>query len=945
VATTHVLTHDHGPGSPGSSGAGFIFLSYAAEDVKAARGLAEYLESRGWSVWWDRKIPAGHTFDEAIEKALTSARCAVVLWTRAAVASRWVRAEASEALHRDILVPVLLEDVQIPLEFRLVQAVDLRGWKQGDIASLAPLHEAIARVAGGLPPDDLARHEQNIDARPTSIRRPSSSTATLVLLGLTLVALAASGGWYFDAFYREHVDYYAGVTTRWGLPEGLGWLTASQVARRNVSIAVVRRGRRSPADELRLVNSAGNTPPLSLAVGVTAIALSTLNPLSDERSGSELLESESLQSTRVTFSRDSHGQVLEQTAFNRGGRRLYTIRFAEADLGEYKRQGFGAQVRASGISYLRFSRIKTGPHDGRLEKVLFLDDKQQPQPDEDGSYGYRIVLDSAGHEAQKVNLGADGEDKPDHKGVLKFINSYDASGNLTEGSPVDEHGALVASRQGAGFYLLRYDEVGNTVQMSLFDTHRVPMTSQSVGSAGLRFAYDDHGNVSNIAYLGVDGKPVRNTKFGTAGASIEWLTATRSIHRFFDAAGRPQPGPEGAFQDVQEWDRNGYPVEITFRDEKGSLTRVENGCATMRLKYDDGGNTAEVACLNEQGTESLTTSGSSIARSTYDAVGNRLMMAFWGLQSAPGLVGETYSSVRWTYTSFGKIERAAYFDSQGQPVKARHGFAAVTYEYDKSGNQSAVKYWDENGARVNSVEGISGIQKKFDARGCQVETAYVDPNDRPVRSAYGYASFRRECDERGYISLEQRLAEDGRPTTERDGFSAVTVKRNAAGQQLEVDYFDERMIPCRTRFGTMKRRWTYDATGRAVAMSELDSEGRPVVNAYGYSVLKWSYDEYGRENGRELLDAGGRKLAFAASIDRVEPHSVAADVGLMAGDVILTYDGEAVSTTEQFVNKLERFKGDRRRELTIRRSGRVLSIDLPPGRVDGLELEERVLEK
>ena len=321
----------------------------------------------------------------------------------------------------------------------------------------------------------------------------------MVLLVLTLAAAVGSGAWYWDAFYREHVDYYMGVTSRWGLPEGLGRLSASQIARRNVSIAVVRRGRGNPAHEIRLVNSAGNTPPLGLAVGATAVALSGLNPLSDERTGSEVLQSESLQSTRVTFSRDSHGQILEQTAFNRGGRRLYSIRFAEPDVGEYKRQGFGAQVRASGISYLRFARITNGPHEGRLERVFFLDDKQQPQPDEDGRYGYRIVLDSVGREAQKINLGADGQDKPDNRGVLKFINSYDASGNLTEGSPVDEHGALVATRQGAGLYLLRYDEAGNTVQMSVLDTHRAPTTSQVLGSAGFRFAYDGHATLATLS--------------------------------------------------------------------------------------------------------------------------------------------------------------------------------------------------------------------------------------------------------------------------------------------------------------------------------------------------------------------------------------------------------------------------------------------------------------
>src|SRR5262249_47806469 len=42
-----------------------------------------------------------------------------------------------------------------------------------------------------------------------------------------IVALLLAGGgvWYWDTYQREHVDYYAQVITRWGLPEGVGRLT------------------------------------------------------------------------------------------------------------------------------------------------------------------------------------------------------------------------------------------------------------------------------------------------------------------------------------------------------------------------------------------------------------------------------------------------------------------------------------------------------------------------------------------------------------------------------------------------------------------------------------------------------------------------------------------------------------------------------------------------
>ena len=106
-----------------------IFISYASADRERATLLSKALQRRKWSVWWDRTIPPGKEYDQVIEEALDSAQCVVVLWSRASVASTWVKTEAAEAMRRKILVPALIEDVKIPLEFRRLQAADLSHWR------------------------------------------------------------------------------------------------------------------------------------------------------------------------------------------------------------------------------------------------------------------------------------------------------------------------------------------------------------------------------------------------------------------------------------------------------------------------------------------------------------------------------------------------------------------------------------------------------------------------------------------------------------------------------------------------------------------------------------------------------------------------------------------------------------------------------------------------
>lgn len=126
-----------------------IFVSYSSEDREAVASLVKSLEMQSWTVWWDREISPGAGFADEIDREIQEASCVVVVWSQRSIESRWVKSEALEAMERDILVPVKLEDVRVPVAFKQVQMVDLRGWPEPERDDQYPsLMKAIAALVG-----------------------------------------------------------------------------------------------------------------------------------------------------------------------------------------------------------------------------------------------------------------------------------------------------------------------------------------------------------------------------------------------------------------------------------------------------------------------------------------------------------------------------------------------------------------------------------------------------------------------------------------------------------------------------------------------------------------------------------------------------------------------------------------------------------------------------
>ena len=150
---------------------GRIFLSYARDDVDAAKQLAGCIGDAGHEVWWDRHLHGGSRFAAEIDQALKDAQAVVVLWSPQSIGSAWVQDEAAEGRDSGRLVPVSLGSAKPPLGFRQFQTIDLGSWDgNGAPAAIADLLDAIAQTCGSqAAPESAGAPEKAPPKKRTSV--------------------------------------------------------------------------------------------------------------------------------------------------------------------------------------------------------------------------------------------------------------------------------------------------------------------------------------------------------------------------------------------------------------------------------------------------------------------------------------------------------------------------------------------------------------------------------------------------------------------------------------------------------------------------------------------------------------------------------------------------------------------------------------------------------
>jgi formylglycine-generating enzyme required for sulfatase activity len=189
------------------------FLSYSRANKDFALKLARELKAEGLPVWLDQlDIPAGARWDREVEKALKESEVFMIILTPASTNSENVLDEIGYAIDNGKrILPVLLENCEVPLRLRRFQYVDFtsKSFDEGVQSAKELLEHIIAQLPS--PPEGPANissgqavvtARNGLEAESASNRTASTAPpqgkfalqgVTLKLLGIAAVMIVIAG--------------------------------------------------------------------------------------------------------------------------------------------------------------------------------------------------------------------------------------------------------------------------------------------------------------------------------------------------------------------------------------------------------------------------------------------------------------------------------------------------------------------------------------------------------------------------------------------------------------------------------------------------------------------------------------------------------------------------------------------------------------------------------
>ena len=744
------------------------------------------------------------------------------------------------------------------------------------------------------------------------VRRSQKQTIAIVATGIASVLMCL--GIYLWDYNRTKVYYYKDYSEYWGIPKGIGRLSAGDVKHKELSYRLEYRQRK--LRHLSLVNSVGKV------VGHT----------DTEHMNSRFSD--------VYYFYTDAGKIDYKTMYDPYGRMLFKMDYDEnlktatfrlndeygtemnldANTNMLYKNGSSAFDEKSHIS--RYLLVYDT--DGLLIERRYVGLQNVPACDKDHIYGQRYVYDKSGRKIEEAFIGADGNITSNSDGLAVKIYTYD---NRDDWSSVSY---LNAERNGShdgnncSLVRLEYDKYGNRIRESYYTLDGSPAIRTDLNVSGFSYSYDKNGFRVRQSCLGVDGtpaycnagfvtqqdvhnengftvrrvfldendNPVIYNKDGDCYSSVEMTPNECGLPlemSYFDETGAPMEAGNGVarfcctfdgfgnltsqkffdktnnpiavdgfyHERVLEYDEYSHLTREYYRDAKGARTTCDGTIAEYRLEYNRQGAVTRLSLLDV--SEKLVVGPNLYAGYTvaYDEMGNQKVIQYVDAADKPCMIDEGYSKVEYVYdakTNF--LVRIKDFDTNGRLVFDIHR------KFDTRGN--LIEAYTLVDGRLKS--GTVVEKKAYDANNRETTEWYCDLSGRKVRHPNNtYAQVKYEYDERGNCSVTTYWGTDGAPAVDDQKSHKRMREYDAMNRIVSERNYGTDGKPLSGANVNPEGRVKYDQWGNMAEISCYDGYGKPRLTSDGFFMRKSEYDKRGNVIHEEFVGIDGNLVCSRSS--------------------------------------------------------------------------------
>ena len=816
----------------------FAFISYSRADEKWAKWLQKKMEQyrlpamlrkeehtlpkKIQPIFRDKTDLSTGLLQAALHRELDSSKKLIVICSPSSAQSLWVSKEIQHFIDRGRvadIIPLIVDGEVGGGEYECFpQALRLSGPEQllGISVSELGKNDAFLRVVAGMLNikfDQLKRrHEQ----------RRKRQGLSIAAAGLVFALIAGFSGYKAWDYYMPHESYYVDYVLRNGVPEGIGQLTAREVAVRETHYTFVQQ--RGLVRKLVHANSVGT-------------------PVNHNRE--EYIDRPMISQY---YYRDDGSIDFIEFVDNNG--KVLTTQVYTTDL---KAVDFQISSEDSSFKTLAASTMssQTGMFDvvpevfiiqrgditrhvmeyfanGYVTKKIYMRDQRTPILDADGIGGLEYELDEWGRPVEIRYLGLDGDGyavTKDNIAGKRFF--YDSQNNLIRIENFSPQGALYTNSDGWMILEYTYDENGNNVQRSYLN-EAGELSVCGNGYAYSILEYDEKGNFIRVAYFDTAQKRVRHAA-GPALVEKEYDEKGRLIRQaFFDELDRPTLSPDGNALEVYEYDERGNYAGGYFYDTNYQLHLNSDGYASIKILYDERGNRIQESYFGVDENPVVIKIGIAAYTAEYDEKNNNTGVAYFGTDGQLTLSRYHFAVRLNEFDDRGNLVKVNYFGADGNPTLADTGCATVEYEYNENGSMLGHYYYGLDGKPIINSFGYTSIVFEFDDRGNAIGLATLGLDNEPILSAGGYAAMKGKYDVRGNVLEISFYGLDSQPVAAYEGCAIIRFAYDERDNLIGVDYFGVDGKPCPNADGIASAVISHDERGNVIDITEFDIDGEPI---------------------------------------------------------------------------------------------------------------------